>query len=81
MQGETLHWTISCGASICESSNFYLPMAENGSNFEENSRLCIRALRRCHRAATSRAIQKYLADRAKNANIIRSQMDFKDVKF
>lgn len=88
VQGQTLHWTISCGANICESSNFYLPIAaddtdfaDNGTDFDTNSRRCINALSRCHGKATSNAIRCYLADRANNANIVRHQMDLLNVVF
>ena len=30
MQGCTMHWTLSCGASVCESANFFLEI--NGAS-------------------------------------------------
>lgn len=88
IQGQTLHWTISCGANICESSNFYLPIAAdgtdfaiNGTDFDTNSSRCINALSNCHGNARSGAIRTFLADRADNANILRAEMGLQKVEF
>ncbi|KAK9827138.1 hypothetical protein WJX74_007914 [Apatococcus lobatus] len=73
--GCTLHWTLSCGRSVCESANFFLRMG--GLNMQDCLAACIRDFRQWTIGAPE-SVRAFCDERVHAAEEIAAMMEFDD---